>query len=242
MSTYVIGDVHGCYNKFLNILDLINYQDDDEIICVGDYIDRGEQNYEMLRWIENYPDNFLLIRGNHEAEFSANIDIMIVFANHLGIDENSNQDAQILYQTLCQTSKVKEAYFDYYTTIQDLIFNHYVTLSQLIYWKKIIEQMPYIYKKTINGIKHVIVHAGYKQNDVNFYIYARKETYFKNGIVIAGHTPTNLQNEFSFNSGQIYKNINFQLNSTYINIDCGCVYPNGKLACLRLEDMKEYYI
>ena len=26
-----------------------------------------------------------------------------------------------------------------------------------------------------------------------------------------------------------------------IGIDCGCAYPEGRLACLRLDDMKEFY-
>ena len=26
-----------------------------------------------------------------------------------------------------------------------------------------------------------------------------------------------------------------------IGIDCGCAYKNGRLACLRLDDMKEFY-
>lgn len=62
-------------------------------------------------------------------------------------------------------------------------------------------------------------------------------------IVIFGHTTT--------------RDINIELNGTYIapnkiwydvvnndkiGIDCGASYPNGQLACLRLDDMKEFYV
>jgi len=54
--------------------------------------------------------------------------------------------------------------------------------------------------------------------------------------LIVGHTPTFfIDSEYT---GKIYKT------DKCINIDCGCVYKKdgGRLGCLRLEDMKEYYI
>ncbi len=246
MSTYIIGDIHGCYDEFMKLLDLIKYQDNDEIICIGDYIDRGKQNYEMFKWIQDYPENFLLIQGNHEAEFVANIDILKTFSVKLDMDKNDLLDTQTLYQAILMIPQIKEAYFDNYKTIKNLIFQHSITLCQLISWSVIINQMPYLYKKTINNHKYIITHAGYKKNDLNYYIYAREESYLQDTTIIAGHTPTVLNKEFSYNDGNIYKKYNDVLNSTYINIDCGCVYKNkysnGKLACLRLEDMKEFYI
>lgn len=246
MCTYIVGDIHGCYDEFIQLLTIIDYQDDDEIICVGDYIDRGRQNYEMLKWIENYPDNFLLIQGNHEAEFVANIEILVKFANVLNINKSDLEDTQVLYQAVCKIPQIKSAFFDGYKTIYDLIYRYSVDLSQLIDWSNIIKQFPYVYRKTIDNKKYIIVHAGYKKDDVDYYIYAREESFFRDSIVITGHTPTVLEKEFSYNNGHIYKKYNNELNSEYINIDCGCVYrkkyKNARLACLRIEDLKEFYI
>ena len=61
---------------------------------------------------------------------------------------------------------------------------------------------------------------------------------FKDYITISGHTPTiNIRhilgmsnsNRILFGKGNIY-------------IDCGCCLEVGTLGCLRLDDMKEFYI
>ena len=63
--------------------------------------------------------------------------------------------------------------------------------------------------------------------------YNRK--YFDDKYVISGHTPT-MAIENNPKPGYIY-----QINN-HIAIDCGCSFPGGRLGCLRLEDMKEFYI
>lgn len=57
MSTYVISDIHGCYNEFLLMLDKIHFSHKDQLILAGDYIDRGTQSYKMLHWITDAPNN-----------------------------------------------------------------------------------------------------------------------------------------------------------------------------------------
>lgn len=53
--------------------------------------------------------------------------------------------------------------------------------------------------------------------------------------VIAGHTPT-MFIENNPKPGFIYQANN------HIAIDCGCSFSGGRLGCLRLEDMKEFYV
>lgn len=45
MSTYVISDIHGCYNKFLSMLEKIRFSGSDNLILSGDYIDKGKQRF-----------------------------------------------------------------------------------------------------------------------------------------------------------------------------------------------------
>ena len=59
MSTYVISDIHGCFNEFMDMLKNINFPEQDKLIIAGDYIDRGTQSYEMLKWIEDKPKNII---------------------------------------------------------------------------------------------------------------------------------------------------------------------------------------
>lgn len=42
MKTFVIGDIHGCYDKFERLLEIIHGDfKKDRLILLGDYIDRG---------------------------------------------------------------------------------------------------------------------------------------------------------------------------------------------------------
>ena len=62
---YVVGDVHGCYDLLMRGLDKINFDETkDRMFFVGDVIDRGNKNLELLKLFEK--DCFISVRGNHE--------------------------------------------------------------------------------------------------------------------------------------------------------------------------------
>ena len=85
MNTYVISDIHGCYDDFIDMLKQIDFSDKDQLILAGDYIDRGIQNFEMLKWLENSSYNVVAIKGNHEVEFSQCISIMSSLIKKLNV-------------------------------------------------------------------------------------------------------------------------------------------------------------
>jgi len=76
MSTYVMSDIHGCFDELMEMLEIIRFSEDDQLIIAGDYIDRGKQSYEMLKWIEKEPLNVTFLKGNHDVEFVYCIDLM----------------------------------------------------------------------------------------------------------------------------------------------------------------------
>lgn len=64
-----IGDVHGCYDTLMQYPDFKDgLKDDVEYIFLGDFIDRGNQNVEILNFINSIKDksNVCLLEGNHE--------------------------------------------------------------------------------------------------------------------------------------------------------------------------------
>ena len=67
---YVIGDIHGCYQDMIALLNKIESQDQDaQIIFVGDFIDRGPDVDKVLEWcMENIKldGKYKAVRGNHE--------------------------------------------------------------------------------------------------------------------------------------------------------------------------------
>jgi hypothetical protein len=67
MQTLVIGDIHGCYDEFQDLLDRAGLSEDDSIVSVGDCVDRGPDTPAVLRFFREIP-NALLIMGNHERK------------------------------------------------------------------------------------------------------------------------------------------------------------------------------
>lgn len=64
-----IGDIHGCNTALQEYLAAEGGMKDDELyIFVGDYIDRGLQNAEVVKFLLSVMDrkNVLLLEGNHE--------------------------------------------------------------------------------------------------------------------------------------------------------------------------------
>ncbi|ORY33024.1 Metallo-dependent phosphatase-like protein [Naematelia encephala] len=63
--TIFIGDVHGSYAPLLRLMDKLKYQTShDFLIHVGDLIAKGEQNEEVLLWMNRH--RVLGVRGNHD--------------------------------------------------------------------------------------------------------------------------------------------------------------------------------
>ncbi len=71
---YVIGDVHGCVDKLESLLDQIDSDmarnGPGKVVFVGDYIDRGDGNAEVLAFVSQitsaHPDQIFALMGNHE--------------------------------------------------------------------------------------------------------------------------------------------------------------------------------
>lgn len=263
MSTYVMSDIHGCYDEFISMLERIKFSENDSLIIAGDCIDRGKQSYEMLKWIDNCPPNVTLLRGNHEEKFSEYIELMLDRNKNLGTDLNSNEDAKALYDSVeyfIGSNNLELLGFDLYGTIGSLLTKHNVTLADLCRWSDIFQRMPYFKKMEINGKTCVAVHAGYTEepekigdkfaNIEEFYLYAREESYrlggIPHGIIIAGHTPTIAENKFAYRSGFVFSYHDYEKDCHFYDIDCGCVFRDkncdARLACIRLEDERIFRI
>lgn len=259
-----MSDIHGCFDELQAMFKKVELSKQDTLIIAGDYIDRGQQNYEMLEWIESSPKNVIFLCGNHDIEFAGNVELLNQYADE-DMDIESNEETKNLYDSFRQLISEKNRVFfafDYYGTLGKLINEDGATLKQLLVWTDCIWDMPYYHITEVNNKKYVIVHAGYTENLdsrsmyshydslEDFYIYAREDAYInggiENGTIIAGHTPTIIDDELPYNKGDVYKFYNKKMNCTFYDIDCGCAYktyyPDAKLACIRLEDEKIFYV
>ena len=68
-----IGDIHGCHNSLLQMLDLLQLDPlADTLVLIGDYLDRGPDSrkvIETLLTLKKRLPNLICLRGNHEAMF-----------------------------------------------------------------------------------------------------------------------------------------------------------------------------
>lgn len=219
MSTYIMSDIHGCLRAYRLMLEKIEFSDTDHLYIIGDVIDRGEDGITILRDIMNRK-NVTMLLGNHErmmldalSELELPEDEYRPHFEHWCINGSSS--------TLDQLSELSEdEFFDIIGFLLDLKVRMDIE---------------------VNGRKFHLVHGvpGDKDASEEDLIWGRAgkydEPYYADRTVISGHTPT-----FHYHDDG---STDMWHGNGVIVIDCGCFIErvDGKLGCLRLDDMQEFY-
>jgi len=67
----IVGDVHGQYSDLIRLFEMCGFPPSANYLFLGDYVDRGKQSLEtillLLCYKVKFPENFFLLRGNHEC-------------------------------------------------------------------------------------------------------------------------------------------------------------------------------
>lgn len=72
MSTWVIGDIQGCWRTLLRLLADIGFDASrDRLWLAGDLVNRGPSNVEVLRWARAQGEAVTAILGNHDLKLLA---------------------------------------------------------------------------------------------------------------------------------------------------------------------------
>ena len=233
--TYVISDIHGKYDAFVKMLEKIKFSDNDILYLIGDVIDRGPDSIKTVLHIMN-AKNMILLAGNHEYMATLCLNYLLKDISDDVIDKLS--DGMIL--GLLDEWKMNGGG----TTLQELLSCDKETRNAILnYFTKL-----KLYKELeVGDKKFLLVHAGlgnFKKNkklkeyNIMELVWDRMDynkKYFDDKYLVVGHTPTQLI-ENNEKPGYIYYNNN------NIVLDCGCVFKGGRLGCLRLDDMKEFYV
>ena len=217
---YVMSDIHGNRRRFDSVMSQINLQPDDTLYILGDVVDRYPFGIEILQEIMSMP-NAIMLKGNHE--------VMLEYAvktGRFGLWQYNGGDCTY------------EAYKKLPEEQQKEIISY-------------IENLPINIDIEVGSKKYKLVHGsamewyseGRKQYDSaeEFAVWERVDPYDavdRDYVTIFGHTPTIFYQNDCIASIWHGKNA--------IGIDCGSGFMSTRkrkfrLACLRLDDMAEFY-
>ena len=233
MATYVISDIHGQYDMFMEILEKINLKDTDMLYVLGDVIDRGPHPIKVLLKLMEMPNAICLV-GNHEC--------MAVECLMFLLKEVTDRSLEELdYKTL--GNLVTWQYNGAKTTIDEFRELDREMQEEVI---EFIKDFSIYEELKVNGKEYLLVHAGlgnfepekevedYSLHDLVWKESDFEKQYFDDKILITGHTPTQMI-ENNSKSGFVYNKYN------HLAIDCGGYLPGGRLAAVCLETGEEYY-
>jgi serine/threonine protein phosphatase 1 len=194
-KTYVIGDIHGCSQALADLLKIMEpIHQDDTIIFIGDYIDRGPDSKGVVDIILNLRKKHgktITLMGNHEFMFvNALKDIGVTDFLAMGGDATLNSYGIALDTLQDIHTKIPREHFIFF---QDL----------LLYWE---------------DQNNIYVHAGLQpgvhltQQSMDWLLWAREDfinlTYNFGKKVIFGHTPFDKpktdDNKIGIDTGAVY--------------------------------------
>ena len=219
MSTYVLSDLHGQYNKFMDMLKLIKFNDNDKMYILGDIFDRGPDPLKILDYII-CKKNIDFIPGNHEYMF---LEFYNTYDARLW---SYNGGRTTMTQLMKRGEDYLKALYDYLTKLPLVkVHDKFILTHAGLYLPK--NQNQYTLQEILS-LQNAEFNLWSRSNINN-------ERQYKDYTVICGHTPT-----LYVDPDQYQMSIVRRKGTIYI--DCGATFSDGRLACLRLEDNKEFYI
>ena len=228
---YAVSDIHGCYDKYRELLKVLCFGKNDTLYVLGDVIDRGPDGFQILLDMAQRP-NVVNLMGNHEAmSFDA---ISYLLGGKLTSEGDGKKALKLWF---CNGGDV--SLFDFLQLDSE---------QKKVIWSYLLA-MPLYKEIEVNGKRFLLLHGGldnfsperpledYIADEILWCRPNSDTTYYADRYVVFGHTPVQLLTDGK-GSGpvKIYRNENA------IDIDCGCVFPNGRLGCLCLDTMGEIYV
>ncbi len=220
----MISDIHGCVDQFNELLEVLNYQSsNDQLILLGDYVDRGPKSRETVDKVMDLVENYhvIALRGNHDQRLvdlirTDNSVVKSKFLEHGGLQTlqsycdfiNSSMDDSLLLEAI------------------NYIRSHFIAHIDFL------ESLRLYHEDN----DHIYVHAGlnpkymnWKEQSDHDFMYIKSEFHRSKSIadkkVIFGHTRTI----------ELQESADIWFDQDKIGIDGGCAY-GLQLNCLIYKD------
>lgn len=227
-----VGDIHGMYDKLIALMEIVKFDpEDDLLIFLGDYIDRGPQSLECLDYVMNlqqmYPERVIPLLGNHEAMCINYYDyearkrsLMDNFGKQMVLIwlDNGGMDTYRRFKLLKRAELYKRLRW------MRMLSNHY-QIGDYYFCHAGIQ--PYIPIKKQREGDLLWMREGF------FELYDSSE-----GTIVVGHTPTQHLTKKHWKDADTPPTTPQFLDNNIILCDTGSFMDGGKLSCVDVLSKK----
>lgn len=234
--TYVMSDVHGCYRQYRAMLEKIQFCSGDTLYLLGDLADRQNSGVEILQDAMRR-HNVIPLLGNHELTAAVCLPWLMEQITEQSLNELGEEQIAALREWILNGGG---------PTLRALKALPQEEREEILEY---LREMELYREIVVEGKIFVLTHSGlenfapgkpldaYALTDFLFDRPSLGRAYFPDKLLVFGHTPTRVlrQQAGMPPSDEILRWGN------QVAIDCGCCF-GGKLGCLCLETMEEFYI
>lgn len=232
---YAVSDIHGCYDKYIQLLRRIDLRPADTLYILGDMIDRAPDGLKILLDVSVRP-NIIPFLGNHEYAAMTCLPWLMEELT----EENTEPDVLLWRLKSIQ---------GWMTDGGDTTIAEFRRLSPEARQDvlDILEDLTVYEEAEAGGREFVLVHAGlggfspgkalddYSLDELLLSCPKPGRNYFKDKYLVFGHTPTPYYTGARPEDARIYRR------DMLIGIDCGCG-SGGPLGCICLDTLEEIYV
>ena len=228
---YAMSDIHGCFEKYRAMLSEIEFKSTDTLYVLGDVIDRGPDGVKILQDMNMRPNVFPIL-GNHEFTAAMCLPWLTREITEQSLASLTDDQIGALGEWMANGGE---------PTIRSLRKLSPEERRDILEYFR---EMELYAQVEAGGKSFILTHAALENFDAEKpldayelpdFLFGRpgpETIYYSDKILVFGHTPTRLL------SGQdkIFRR------GTMIDIDCGCVFEGGRLGCLCLDTLEEFYV
>ncbi len=168
---YVISDIHGEYDLFLQLLDKIHFNEQDTLYICGDMIEKGKYSTKVLSYVYHH-SNMKCILGNHEHEF-------LKYYHYLKKTYSSKEEILISIKQYFESEEVTIELIEWLSTLP-----YYIEEKEFIcvHAGVPLDKYQHIYPLNEVSIEEFIYDRDFKEPEM---------IPINSPCVFFGHTPTN---------------------------------------------------
>ena len=228
--TYVVSNLHGCFEKFTRLLKEIRFTDNDVMYVLGDIVDMGEEPMELLCDL-SMRFNVIPIVGDHD--FRA---LRLLTELDKMLRDGVTPEPEVLSEMADWVREGGQTTLEGFKALdEDMREGVLEYLADFSLYEEV----------EVKGKKYLLLHAGiadfdpetpledYMPEDFITEPLDPERAYFKDVTVVAGHIPT--YEIPGGERGRIYRG------DGCIIMDCGSAFDEA-MGCLCLDNGREIYV